>query len=159
MACSGGAAAPTAAQTTTAPAGPKSGTLTVWCWDPTFNIYAMKEAAKIYQKENPDVKVNVVETPWDDLQTKLTTLAQSKETKQLPDIFLVQNNAFQKNVINYPELFTDFSTSGVDFSQFPAGVTAYSTIDGKNYGVPFDNGTAVTALRTDVLKQAGTDHR
>ena len=24
--------------------------LTVWCWDPTFNIYAMNEAAKIYAK-------------------------------------------------------------------------------------------------------------
>ena len=93
--------------------------------------------------------------PWDDLQTKLTTLGQSKEIDQLPDIFLVQNNAFQKNVINYPELFADFSTSGVDYSQFPAGVTAYSTVDGKNWGVPFDNGTAVTALRTDVLKEAG----
>lgn len=154
-ACSGGATAPSPAQSSAASTGPKSGTLTVWCWDPAFNIYAMKEAAKIYQKDNPDVKVNVVETPWDDLQTKLTTLGQSKEIDQLPDIFLVQNNAFQKNVINYPELFADFSTSGVDYSQFPAGVTAYSTIDGKNWGVPFDNGTAVTALRTDVLKEAG----
>ena len=22
--------------------------ITVWCWDPLFNIYAMEEAAKIY---------------------------------------------------------------------------------------------------------------
>ena len=154
-ACSGGTgAAPTAAESPAA-TGPKSGTLTVWCWDPAFNIYAMNEAAKIYQKENPDVKVNVVETPWDDLQTKLTTLAQSQETKELPDIFLMQNNAFQKNVINYPDLFSDYSKSGVDFSQFPEGVTAYSTVDGVNYGLPFDNGTAITALRTDVLKEAG----
>lgn len=154
-ACGGSGAAPGPTAGTTAASGPKSGTLTVWCWDPTFNIYAMKEAAKIYAKDNPDVKVNVVETPWDDLQTKLTTLAQSKETKQLPDIFLMQNNAFQKNVINYPDLFSDFSKSSVDFSQFPDGVTAYSTVDGVHYGLPFDNGTAITALRTDVLKQAG----
>jgi lactose/L-arabinose transport system substrate-binding protein len=153
-ACTGGTpTAPSAPET--AASGPKSGTLTVWCWDPTFNIYAMKEAAKIYAKDNPDVKVDVKEVPWDDLQTKLTTLAQSKETKQLPDIFLMQNNAYQKNVINYPDLFSDYSKSGVDFTQFPAGVTAYSTVDGVNYGLPFDNGTAITALRTDVLKQAG----
>ena len=153
-ACGGG---PTTPSATGAPAsgGGKSGTLTVWCWDPAFNIYAMNEAAKIYAKDNPDVKVNVVETPWDDVQTKLTTLAQSKATDQLPDIFLMQNNAFQKNVINYPDLFSDFSKSSVDFSQFPAGVTAYSTVDGKNYGLPFDSGTAITALRTDVLKEAG----
>ena len=153
--CSGSAAPSAAAPESSAAAGPKSGTLTVWCWDPAFNIYAMKEAAKIYQKDNPDVKLNVVETPWDDLQTKLTTLAQSQQTKELPDIFLMQNNAFQKNVINYPDLFADYSKSKVDFSQFPEGVSAYSTIDSAHFGLPFDNGTAVTALRTDVLKEAG----
>ena len=31
--------------------------LTVWCWDPTFNIYAMNEAAKIYAKSHPNVEV------------------------------------------------------------------------------------------------------
>ena len=49
--------------------------LTVWAWDPAFNIRAMQEAEKIYQQDHPDFKLNIVETPWDDLQTKLTTLA------------------------------------------------------------------------------------
>ena len=26
-------------------------TITVWCWDKTFNIFAMEEAAKIYQED------------------------------------------------------------------------------------------------------------
>lgn len=131
------------------------GKLTVWAWDPAFNIYALEEATKIYQRDNPDVEVEVIETPWDDLQTKLTTLAKSQETGELPDIFLMQNNAFQKNVINFPDLFSDFSGTDVDFSEFPDGVVAYSTVDGVNYGLPFDNGTAITALRTDVLEEAG----
>lgn len=130
-------------------------TLTVWAWDPTFNIYAMQEAEKIYQQKNPDFKLDIVETPWDDLQTKLTTLAQSQEFSQLPDIFLMQNNAFQKNVINYPDLFSDYTDSSVDFSEFPKAVTDYSTVDGTNYGLPFDSGTAIQALRTDVLAEAG----
>ena len=136
-------------------ATPTGNELTVWCWDPNFNIYAMNEAAKIYQKAHPDFKLNVVEVSWDDLQTKLTTIAQAHQEDQLPDIFLVQNNAFQKNVINYPDLFTDFGKSGIDYSQYPTSVVDYSVIDGKNYGLPFDNGTAVTALRTDILQQAG----
>ena len=45
--------------------------------------------------------------------------------------------------------------SGIDFSQFPAGKLAYSTVDGKNYGVPFDNGAVIGAYRTDILEQAG----
>ncbi|MGB3731950.1 ABC transporter substrate-binding protein [Microbacterium sp.] len=130
-------------------------TLTVWAWDPSFNIYAMKEAEKIYQKDHPDFTLKIVETPWEDLQAKLTTIAQSQQTKELPDIFLMQNNAFQKNAINYPDLFADYKDSGIDFSEFPQGVTAYSVIDGVNYGIPFDSGTAVDALRTDVLEQAG----
>ncbi|MDR0592021.1 MAG: extracellular solute-binding protein [Bifidobacteriaceae bacterium] len=129
--------------------------LTVWCWDPAFNIYAMEEAGKIYKEDHADFELEVVEVPWDDLQTRLTTLAQSKQTEELPDIFLMQNNAFQKNVISYPELFTDFSKSGVDYSQYPEGIVAYSVIDGVNYGLPFDNGAAIDALRIDVLEEAG----
>jgi lactose/L-arabinose transport system substrate-binding protein len=129
-------------------------TLTVWCWDPAFNIYSIEEAAKIYAKDHPGFTIDVTETPWDDLQTALVTAASSGEFDTLPDIFLCQNNAFQKNVINYPELFSDLTSSGVDFSQFPDAVTAFSVVDGKNYGVPFDNGTAITALRTDILTQA-----
>jgi lactose/L-arabinose transport system substrate-binding protein len=130
-------------------------TLTVWAWDPAFNIYAMQEAEKIYQADHPDFTLNIVETPWDDVQTKLTTIAQSGQTDQMPDIFLVQNNAFQKNVINYPDVFGDFADSDVDFSEFPQAVVDYSVVDGVNYGLPFDNGTAVTGLRTDVLEEAG----
>ncbi len=131
------------------------GTLTVWTWDPAFNIYAMEEAEKIYQAENPDVEVEIEEVPWDDLQTKLTTLAQSQELGELPDIFLMQNNAFQKNVINYPDLVVPLDDTEIDFSQFPDGVVSYSVIDDEHYGVPFDNGTAIFALRTDVLEEAG----
>jgi ABC-type sugar transport system, periplasmic component len=134
-------------------AGDDDETLTVWAWDPTFNIYALEEAAKLYQEDHPGFELDIVETAWDDLQPKLTTLAQSRQYDELPDIFLMQNNAFQKNVLNYPELFAEIE--GVDFDQFPESVAAYSTVDGTHYGVPFDSGTAITALRTDVLAEAG----
>lgn len=129
--------------------------LTVWCWDPAFNIFSMNEAAKIYQKDHPDVEVEVIETPWEDVQTKLTTAATSGALDTLPDILLMQDNAFQKNVITFPDAFTDLTSSGVDFSQFAQGKTAYSVIDGKNYGVPFDNGAVIACYRTDILEQAG----
>jgi lactose/L-arabinose transport system substrate-binding protein len=136
------------------PAGDDN-TLTVWAWDPAFNIYALEEAEKIYQEDNPDFELEIVEVPWEDLQTRLTTLAQSQSFDELPDIFLMQNNAFQKNAINYPDLFGDLSGADIDFSEFPDSVVEYSTLDGVNYGVPFDSGTAITALRTDVLEEAG----
>jgi len=130
-------------------------TLSVWAWDPAFNIAALEEAEKIYQEDHPDFKLEIQETPWDDLQPKLTTLAQSSQFEELPDIFLMQNNAFQKNALNYPDLFSEMSSDAVDFSEFPDAVTAYSTLDDVHYGIPFDSGTAITALRTDILEQAG----
>ena len=131
-------------------------TLTVWCWDPTFNINAMHEAEKIYQKDHPDFKLNVVETPWDDVQTKLSTAGASGDLSTLPDIFLMQDNAFWKNQISFPDAFADLSaTKAFDFTQFAPSKLAYSTVDNVNYGVPFDNGTVIAAYRTDILEQAG----
>lgn len=137
------------------PAAEGDNTLTVWCWDPAFNIYAMQEAEKIYQKTNPDFKLNIIETPWDDVQTKLTTAASSGDLSTLPDIFLMQDNAFQKNYTNFPEVFTDLTDSGIAYDSFAPAKVAYSVVDGKNYGVPFDNGTGINCLRTDILEQAG----
>ena len=67
----------------------------------------------------------------------------------------MQDNAFQKNAISYPDLFVDLTDSGIDFSQFAAGKLGYSTVAGKNYGVPFDNGAVIACYRTDILDQAG----
>jgi len=130
-------------------------TVTVWCWDPAFNIFAMEEAAKVYQGINPNFEIDIVEVSWDDIQTRLITIAAANALDTLPDIFLCQDNAFQKNVINFPEIFADLTDSGIDFSQFSAGKVAYSVIDGRNFGVPFDNGVVVNAMRTDILEQAG----
>ena len=129
--------------------------LTVWCWDPAFNIYAMKEAEKLYQKDHPNFKLNVVETPWPDVQTKVIAAATSNNTADLPDILLMQDNAFQKNAISFPGLFLDLENSGIQFADFTTGKTAYSVVEGKHYGVPFDNGAAVAAYRTDILEEAG----
>ncbi len=130
-------------------------TLTVWCWDPAFNINAMEKAEAIYQKDHPDFKLNIVETPWDDVQTKLTTAATSGQLDTLPDILLMQDGAFQKNVISFPDAFIDLTSTGIDFTQFAQGKTGFSVVDGKNYGVPFDNGAVIACYRTDILAEAG----
>ena len=132
-----------------------SNELTVWCWDPAFNIYAMEEAEKEYQKENPDFVLNIVETPWADVQTKLTTAATSGDLSTLPDILLMQDNAFQKNVMVYPDAFVDLSNYNINYNDFSDSKVAYSVIDNKNYGVPFDNGATIMAIRKDMVEAAG----
>jgi len=149
-ACGGGGTNPG-----TSASAPTGNHLTVWTWDPTFNIYAMQVAEQIYQKAHPDFTLDIQEVSWDDIQTKMTTIAQANQLDQLPDIFLVQNNAFQKNVTNYPQLFADYGNSGIDFTQYPQSVVNYSVVGGKNWGLPFDNGAVIAGYRTDVLQQAG----
>lgn len=154
IACGGGTGSPTT-EGSKSDDTPTEQNLTVWCWDPAFNIYAMKTAGDIYKEDNPNFKLEVVETPWDDVQTKLTTAATSNQIATLPDIFLMQDNAFQKNVKNFPAVFYDLTGKGIDYSKFAQFKVAYSVVDGKNFGVPFDAGTVVTALRTDYIEDAG----
>ena len=130
-------------------------TLTVWCWDPNFNIYAINKAAEIYAKDHEGFNVKVTEIQSDDIETKLTTAMSAGDLSTLPDIFLMQDNSFQKYATNYPDIFVDLADKGIDFTQFSEAKVAYSTLDGKNYGVPFDNGAAISCYRTDMLEQAG----
>lgn len=133
----------------------KSDAFTVWVWDPAFSIYSIKEAEKIYQQENPDFALDVIETTWEDVQTKVITMVESGNLEDLPDVFCVQDNSFQRLYENYPEAFADLSGTNIDFSDFVDYKIAYSTDGEKQVGVPFDTGTAVYAVRTDILEQAG----
>lgn len=70
-------------------------TITVWCWDKTFNIFAMEEAAKIYQEDHQDVKIDIVEVGDVDVQSRLTTAATSGDLSTLPTalvFFILQKN-------------------------------------------------------------------
>ena len=129
--------------------------LTVWTWDPNFNIYAINKAAEIYAKDHEGFTVEVTEVKSNDIETKITNAVQAGDLSTLPDIFLMQDNSFQKYVTFYPDVFTSLADSGIDFTQFSAAKVAYSTVDGTNYGVPFDNGAVVNCLLTDLLEQAG----
>ena len=35
--------------------------ITVWAWDPNFNVAIMEEAAKVYMKDHPETTFNVVD--------------------------------------------------------------------------------------------------
>ena len=144
-----------ATETAEAPAAEGDETLTVWCWDPTFNVYAMKQAEAMYQKDHPNFKLDIQEKVYTDIEQSLITAAEAGNYDTLPDIFLMQDNSFSKNATNYPELFTDLTDSGIDFDQFTGGKLADSTVDGTHYGIPFDNGATIMAIRSDMVEKAG----
>ena len=132
-------------------------TLTLYAWDPAFNIPAMEAAGADY-KENvdPDFNLEIVEqAASEDVENAITTAGSAGDYSNLPDIVLFQDHYIQRYVADYPDAWTPLGDIDINWDDFSAEKLDYSTIDGEHYGVPVDNGTVVCAYRTDLLEQAG----
>ncbi|MDR2741646.1 MAG: ABC transporter substrate-binding protein [Treponema sp.] len=138
---------------TAAPADPNAPVeLLVWCWDPNFNVFAMREAEKIYQRDHPNVRLDVQDIT--EIEQKLLTALSANDTSTLPDIILMQDNSIQKFVTNFPKAFLPVNGK-VDISKFAQFKLDVGNVNGQNYGVPFDNGATAFFLRRDLIEQAG----
>lgn len=126
----------------------------VWCWDQSFNGKALQIAEELYQAENPDFQLDIVDLSKTDLEQKLTTNLASGVTDSLPDIILVNDVNAQKYVESYPNTFADLSNA-VDYSNFVPYKVSGVTVDNKIYGIPFDVGVTGLFYRTDYLEEAG----
>ncbi|HDG1691193.1 TPA: extracellular solute-binding protein [Kluyvera georgiana] len=128
--------------------------ITIWSWDPHYNVAIMKDAAEIYQKTHPDVTFDIVDLAKADLEQKLQTMLASGVTKALPDIVLVEDYNAPKYLRAFPDAFAPLNGK-VDFSHFAKYKVDLMTINGKTYGVPFDTGVTAWYYRRDLLEQAG----
>lgn len=129
-------------------------TLTIWAMDDS-SVNCVKAAAEIYNVENPDVVVEVVNMSSADIDVQIATAGAAGDFSTLPDIVHCQDYNFEKFVKNYPGIFQDLTDTGIAFDEFGAAKIGNSVIDGRNYGVPFDNGACIGTYRTDILKDAG----
>ena len=132
-----------------------SGRFTIWCWDETFNVPAAQKAGEIFKEAHPDVEVVVEVASQDDINTKLTAAAVSGDISELPDIVLQNDRNVSKYVTLYPDLFVTLDDAGINYDDFASYKVGYNTVDGQMYGVPFDSGVAVLALRTDIISECG----
>ena len=128
--------------------------LTIWAWDPNFNIAIMESAKAIYAKDHPNVEIEVVDFAKGDVEQKLHTMLASGTTDGLPDIVLIEDYNSQKYLQSYPGSFADL-TDAMDYSKFAEYKVSLMTLDGKVYGVPFDSGATGFYYRSDYLADAG----
>jgi lactose/L-arabinose transport system substrate-binding protein len=128
--------------------------VSVWCWNPRTNIFSMKTAEEIYRREHPNFSINIIETSSDDVQQKLVTALSANQTAGLPDIFLCQDNNLMKNILTYPDAFVAVNDK-IDMSKFAAYKVEKGTLNGKSYGVPYDNAATGLFIRRDYIEQAG----
>jgi lactose/L-arabinose transport system substrate-binding protein len=127
--------------------------ISVWCWDPNFNVYAMKQAAAVYNKAKPNVTIEIVDM-GQDIEAKITAGLQAGGAG-LPDIALFQDFRIEQFIQDYPNAFVDLKAAGVNYSKFAAYKVGPMTVGTKVYGIPFDTGSTGLWLRTDYLKTAG----
>ncbi|MDO9415063.1 ABC transporter substrate-binding protein [Pararhizobium sp.] len=128
--------------------------VTVWCWDPNFNIPIMEEAARRYEAKHPDINIVVENYANGDVQQKLLASLAANFTEGLPDIVLMEDYWGQKYLQSFPGAFAALSDS-VDLSGFAPYKVKAATLDGKVYAMPFDSGVAGLFYRRDYLEQAG----
>lgn len=128
--------------------------ITVWAWDPNFNIKAMNIAKEMYVSENKDADIQIVENAQNDIIQKLNTSLSSGTTKGLPNIVLIEDYRAQSFLQAYPDMFHELTGSfkAEDFADYKIAPTS---LDGKNYGLPFDTGVTGLYVRTDYLEEAG----
>ncbi len=131
-----------------------SNEITVWAWDPNFNIKAMNLAKDAYASENSDLEIKIIENAQDDIIQKLNTSLSSGTTKGLPNIVLIEDYRAQSFLQAYPDMFHELTGAfnADDFAQYKIAPTS---VDGENYGLPFDTGVSGLYVRTDYLEQAG----
>lgn len=135
--------------------GSGSEELTIWCWDENYNIPIMETAAKYYQEAgHPDFKVNIVNVPENDIETKSITAFTSGVSEGMPDILLMGDYSAQSFLTTYPDEYADLSDV-INSDDFAENKVACYTVDGKLYGVPFDSGSAGMYYRIDLFEQAG----
>lgn len=128
--------------------------ITVWAWDPNFNIAIMNDAKAIYEAQNPGVSIEVVDMAKADVEQKLLINLSSGVSAGLPDIVLIEDYNAQKYLTSFPNDFANL-TNKIDHSKFAPYKVSLMTVGGKVYGIPFDSGVAGTFYRKDILEQAG----
>lgn len=135
--------------------GGSENTLTIYAWDPAFNIPAIQAAADAYKEGvNPDFVLDIREQAGSqDVETAITTAASAGKYDTLPDIVLFQDHWIQQYVKDYPDAWQNINDINIKWDEFSAEKLDYSTIDGVHYGVPVDGGTVVNAYRVDLLEE------
>ncbi|MBP2551507.1 lactose/L-arabinose transport system substrate-binding protein [Neorhizobium galegae] len=131
-----------------------AGEITIWCWDPNFNVAIMREAGERYTKAHPGTTFNIVDFAKADVEQKLQTGLASGTGNALPDIVLIEDYGAQKYLQSFPGAFAPM-TKKIDYSGFAPYKVQLMTLEGETYGVPFDSGVTGLFYRRDYLEQAG----
>jgi multiple sugar transport system substrate-binding protein len=127
--------------------------ITYGVWDQT-QVDAIDANIAEFNKQYPDIDVNVNVTPWDSYWPKLQTQASSNT---LPDLFWMNGPNFQTyGAADKLEPITgEVKADAIDPAKYPDALNDLYTIDDVQYGVPKDYDTIGLWYNKDIFERAG----
>lgn len=130
-------------------------TITYAIWD-TNQESGMKKMASEFEKENPNIKVNVEVTPWDQYWTKLDAAATGES---LPDVFWMHSNEAYRYMSNDILLdLTESTKDNIDLAKFPKEITELYSLNDKQYAIPKDIDTIGLWYNKVLFDEAGIEY-
>ena len=122
-------------------------------WD-TFEAPGMEAIAKEYEKENPNVHVDVEITPWDQYWTKMEAASTGGKA---PDIITMHSNESYRYMSNGALLKLDdlIESGDIDMQNYKEGLSDLYSYEGSQYGIPKDVSTIGLWYNKKLFDEAG----
>ncbi len=134
---------------------PDDHTLTIWAWDPNYNIPMIQEAADMYKEAiDPEFEIEILELGQGDINQKMQTVWSANSTDDLPDIVLKDNPQIAIDVASYGDVFVPLSEY-IDYSEFNETVVKQVSVNDNTYAMPLSGGPSALMYRKDLFEQAG----
>lgn len=138
--------------------GDESGKVTlklwhIWASDSESNRKPFLKVLDDFQKANPNIKLDIDETESKAYDTKIKTAAAGNE---LPDVFYSQAGGYLKSFVDAGKVLPldDYLKDGTKDKLLP-GVLTNLTFNGKVYGLPYTQATAVFFVNKEMFQQNG----
>ncbi|WP_447911889.1 ABC transporter substrate-binding protein [Microbacterium phyllosphaerae] len=127
-------------------------TLSYAIWDENQKP-AMEDIAAAFEKENPNVTIDIQVTPYKEYFTKLQTAATGGSAA---DVFWMNGPNFPLYASNGQ--LAPLDDAGIDAADYPQGLIDLYTFDGKLYGAPKDFDTVALWYNKELFDAAGVDY-
>ena len=124
------------------------------CWD-SGQADLLRKVADDFEKENPDIKIDIQVSGWDDYWTGLEAAATGGS---LPDTFWMHSNNIYHYASNDQLLdLTDYieKSDKVDMKNYPEDLGGIYNLDEKQYAIPKDYDTIALWYNKTMFDEAG----
>ena len=132
-------------------------TISYACWD-SNQAKLIQTIADEFEDENPNIKIDIQVTGWDDYWTALEAAGTGGS---LPDTFWMHSNNIYYYGSNDQLLdLTDYieESDEIDLANYPEGLTQIYNIEGAQYAIPKDYDTIALWYNKNLFDEAGLSY-